>query len=163
MSFDGVRYAVRTPSYAVRLTAYGTAYGPYGTPCDDGVPAYDVPRRGSYTVRRRPGLEGKERKLQKDVDGTRWWGILHPLPLTATTTQILHPMNAFSKIKFVTITDSSIEDCCVEAWTWDEPASVAANASPDRKSLGYGKTVAEAKAAATKAAHDDLAAFMRDA
>jgi hypothetical protein len=71
-------------------------------------------------------------------------------------------MNTFAKIKFVTITDSDLEDCCVEAQAWDEPASVAANASPDRRSRGYGKTMADAKAAATKAAHDDLAAFMRD-
>jgi len=64
-------------------------------------------------------------------------------------------MNTFAKIKFVTIEDSNIEECCVEAWAWDEPNSVAANASPDRKSRGYGKSVAEAKTEAAKAAQDD--------
>ena len=36
-------------------------------------------------------------------------------------------MNTFAKIKFVTIKDSDIEECCVEAWAWDEPNSVAAD------------------------------------
>lgn len=69
-------------------------------------------------------------------------------------------MTKFAKIKFVTIKDSDIETCCVEAWAWDEPSSVAANAGPDRKSRGYGKTVAYAKKAAATEAQEDYRKFM---
>jgi hypothetical protein len=69
-------------------------------------------------------------------------------------------MIKFAKIKFVTKIDSGNEECCVEAWAWDEPSSVAANAAPDRKSRGYGKTLAEAQTAAAKAAQNDYREYM---